>query len=291
LDIYLVDGTYELFRHFFALPESSDVNGQEIAAVRGVLSSVLSMLNQGVTHIGVATDHVIESFRNDLYPHYKTGEGIDPDLWSQFPILEEALTAMGIVLWPMVEFEADDALASAAHRFMSESSVDRVFICTPDKDLGQCVIGTRVVQLDRRKNSVRDEAGVVEKFGVAPSSIPDYLALVGDSADGFPGIARWGAGAAASVLSRYPHLEEIPLDPSQWDPAIRNARNLSAVLRQSWSDAILFRTLATLRRDAPIPESLADLRWKGPRSSFQAICDRMRAPDLFRRIQQAASSQ
>ena len=212
MDIYLIDGTYELFRHFFAVPSTKDANGQEIGAVRGVLTSVLSMIENGATHLGVATDHVVESFRNDLYLGYKTSEGVDPELLSQFPILEEALQAMGVMVWPMVEFEADDALASAAAKSARDERVGKIFICTPDKDLGQCVVGTRVVQLDRRRNLLRDEAGVEAKFGVKPHSIPDYLAVVGDSADGFPGVRGWGEKAAALVLSQYPHLEDIPKD-------------------------------------------------------------------------------
>src|SRR5262252_3413795 len=226
MDVYLIDGTYELFRHFFALPSATDKDGQEIAAVRGVLGSVLSMIEGGATHIGVATDHVIESFRNDLYLGYKTGDGVDPALLSQFPILEEALQSMGVLVWPMIKFEADDALASAAARAAKDRRPRRVIICTPDKDLGQCVVGSRVVQLDRRRESLRDEAGVIAKFGVRPSSIPDYLALVGDSADGYPGIAGWGLKAAAAVLSRYPHLEDIPKDWRQWDQTIQRARTL-----------------------------------------------------------------
>src|SRR6202451_2386173 len=212
MDVHLVDGTYELFRHFFAVPAAKDVNGQEVGAVRGALASVLSMIEGAATHIGVATDHVVESFRNDLYPGYKTSEGVAPELLSQFPVLEEALEAMGVMVWPMVRFEADDALASAAAKAAKDDRVTRVLICTPDKDLSQCVIGTRVVQLDRRRDIVRDEAGVIAKFGVKPESIPDYLAVVGDTADGFPGVAGWGQKAAASVLSHYPHLEDIPKD-------------------------------------------------------------------------------
>src|SRR6059058_3768371 len=210
MDVHLIDGTYELFRHFFAVPPAEDINGQEIGAVRGVLASVLSMIESGATHIGVATDHVVESFRNDLYPGYKTSEGVPQELLSQFPILEEALEAMGVMVWPMVYYDADDALASAAMKAAQDGRVTQVLICTPDKDLGQCVVGTRVVQLDRRRDIVRDEAGVVEKFGVGPTSIPDYLAVVGDSADGFPGVAGWGVKAAALTLSQYPRLEAIP---------------------------------------------------------------------------------
>src|SRR5215467_4589753 len=216
MDVYLIDGTYELFRHFFALPSAKDTNGREIGAVRGVLTSVLSMIEQGTTYIGVATDHVVESFRNDLYPGYKTSEGVPQELLSQFPILEEALEAKGVVVWPMVYFEADDALASAAGKAAKDERVRQVFICTPDKDLSQCVVASRVVQLDRMRNLLRDEPGVVAKFGVGPQSIPDYLAVVGDSADGFPGVPGWGAKAAALALSQYPHLEDIPKDWQKW---------------------------------------------------------------------------
>jgi 5'-3' exonuclease len=284
MDVYLVDGTYELFRHFFAVPAAKDASGQEIGAVRGVLTSVVSMIERGATHIGVATDHVVESFRNDLYPGYKTAEGVPPELLSQFPILEEALEVMGILVWPMVYYEADDALASAAAKAAQEVGVNQVFICTPDKDLGQCVVGTRVVQLDRRQNIVRDEAGVVTKFGVKPQSIPDYLAVVGDSADGYPGVAGWGAKAGAAVLSQYSHFEAIPKDWREWHPSIRKARLLSESLFSAWNDAILFRTLATLRLDVPVFAKVDDLRWKGPRTGFAEYCDRMKAPDLLRRV-------
>jgi 5'-3' exonuclease len=283
MDVHLIDGTYELFRHYFAVPSSFDVSGQEIGAVRGVLNSVLSMMEKGATHLGVATDHVIESFRNDLYPYYKTSAGIPADLLSQFPILEDALQAMGVMVWPMVEFEADDALAAAAFKAAQDDRVGKVVICTPDKDLSQCVEGTRVIQLDRRLNVFRDEAGVVEKFGVSPASIPDYLAVVGDSADGFPGLPGWGAKAAAAVLSLYPHLEDVPKDPADWNPAIRNGRKLATTLDESWKDALLFRTLATLRRDAPVFENVDELRWKGPHASFEAMCNRLKAPDVLRR--------
>jgi 5'-3' exonuclease len=283
MDIYLIDGTYELFRHFYALPSAQDVNGQEIAATRGVLASVLSMIERGTTHLGVATDHVVESFRNDLYPGYKTSEGVAPELLSQFPILEDALEAMGVVVWPMVYFEADDALASAAAKAAQDENVNQIFICTPDKDLSQCVVGTRVVQLDRRKNIVRDEAGVITKFGIKPSSIPDYLAVVGDSADGFPGVPGWGAKAAASTLSQYQHLEDIPKHWQEWHPSIGRARALSESLFSSWDDAVLFRTLATLRLDVPVFDTIADLRWTGPRPNFKEYCQRMKAPELLRR--------
>ncbi|MGA8343967.1 MAG: 5'-3' exonuclease H3TH domain-containing protein [Candidatus Sulfotelmatobacter sp.] len=289
MDVHLVDGTYELFRHFFAVPAAKDVNGQEIGAVHGVLTSVLSMIERGATHIGVATDHVVESFRNDLYPRYKTAEGVPPELLSQFPILEEALEAMGVVVWPMVDYEADDALASAAARAAQDERVNQVIICTPDKDLGQCVVGTRVVQLDRRQNIVRDEAGVVAKFGVKPQSIPDFLAVVGDSADGFPGVAGWGPKAGALVLSQYPHFESIPKDWRQWHPSIRKARLLSESLFSGWNDALLFRTLATLRVDVPVFGMVEDLRWKGPAPRFKDYCQRMKSADLLRRATAAGS--
>jgi 5'-3' exonuclease len=287
MDVHLIDGTYELFRHFFAVPASQDVDGQEIGAVRGVLASVLSMVERGTTHLGVATDHVVESFRNDLYPGYKTSEGVPPDLLSQFPILEQALQAMGVLVWPMVEFEADDALASAAARAAEDEHVTQVFICTPDKDLSQCVVGNRVVQLDRRQNAVRDEAGVVARFGVSPASIPDYLAVVGDSADGFPGVTGWGAKAAASVLSQFPHLEDVPKDWRAWPPSIRRTRSLAESLFSVWDDALLFRTLATLRLDIPVFQSIEDLRWQGPRPEFAEQARSMKSPALLDRAQAA----
>jgi 5'-3' exonuclease len=290
MDVYLIDGTYELFRHFFAVPAAADVNGQEIGAVRGVLGSVLSMIEKGATHLGVATDHVVESFRNDLYPGYKTSEGVAPELLSQFPVLEQALETMGVVVWPMVYFEADDALASAAAKAALDERVSRVLICTPDKDLSHCVVGTRVVQLDRRRDALRDEAGVVAKFGVNPQSIPDYLAVVGDSADGFPGISGWGAKAAALVLSQYPHLEDVPKDWREWHPSIRKARTLSESLFGAWDDALLFRTLATLRLDVPVFETVDDLRWKGPRADFEECCRRMKARNLLDRARTAESA-
>jgi 5'-3' exonuclease len=289
MDVHLIDGTYELFRHFFGVPSTLDSNGKEIGAVRGVLTSVLSMIEDGATHIGVATDHVVESFRNDLYPGYKTSEGVAPELLSQFPILEEALEAMGVVVWPMVDYEADDALASAADKAAKDDRVRQVLICTPDKDLGQCVVGTRVVQLDRRRDILRDEAGVVAKFGVKPQSIPDFLAVVGDTADGFPGLSGWGVRAAALTLSRYPHLEGIPKDWREWHPSIRKARLLSESLFSSWSEALLFRTLATLRLDVPVFETVEDLRWKSPRPDFEEHCLRMKSRDLLGRATAASS--
>ncbi len=283
MDVHLIDGTYELFRHYFAVPG-------ELGGVRGVLGSVVSMIERGATPIGVATDHVVESFRNDLYPGYKTSEGVEPDLLAQFPVLEDALTAMGVVVWPMTYFEADDALASAAARAALDLRVTQVRICTPDKDLGQCVIGTRVVQVDRRQDIVRDEDGVVAKFGVSPRSIPDYLAVVGDSADGYPGITGWGAKGAASVLSRYPHLEDVPKDWMKWDPAIKKARALSEALMADWDDALLFRVLATLRRDAPVFQSIDELRWVGPRGDFAELCGVLKTPELLNRVTTIAAS-
>ena len=287
MDVHLIDGTYELFRHFFALPASADVKGQEIGAVRGVVTSVLSMIEGGATHLGVATDHVVESFRNDLFPGYKTSEGVAPELLSQFPILEEVLEAMGVMVWPMVYFEADDALASAASKAAKDNRVRQVLICTPDKDLSQCVVGTRVVQLDRQRDITRDEAGVVAKFGVKPASIPDYLAVVGDSADGFPGVKGWGEKAAALTLSRYPHLEDIPKDWRAWHPSIRRARPLSEALLSAWNDALLFRTLATLRLDVPVFDTVDDLRWQGPRPGFEKQSQRMKSPGLLHRVTNA----
>ena len=289
MDVHLIDGTYELFRHFFALPQAADANVQEIAATRGVLGSVLSMIERGATHIGVATDHVVESFRNDLYPEYKTSEGVPPELLSQFPILEEALSAMGVVVWPMVEFEADDALASAAAKAALDATVRQVFICTPDKDLGQSVVGTRVVQLDRRREMVRDEAGVIAKFGVGPRSIPDFLAVVGDAADGYPGLPGWGLKAAALTLSQYAHLEDIPKDWREWHTSIRKARPLSESLFNGWNDALLFRTLATLRVDVPVFDAVEDLRWKQPKTEFLEYCEKMRSPELFDRAKSLAA--
>ncbi|HEY7387256.1 MAG TPA: 5'-3' exonuclease H3TH domain-containing protein [Bryobacteraceae bacterium] len=283
MHVHLIDGTYELFRHYYAVPAAVDTYGREIGAVRGVLRSVLGMIEQGATHIGVATDHVVESFRNDLYAGYKTSEGVPPPLMSQFPLLEEALDAMGVIVWPMVEFEADDGLASAAAKAAPDQRVTKVIICTPDKDLSQCVSATRVVQLDRRRGIERDEEGVEAKFGVKPKSIPDYLAVLGDSADGFPGVAGWGEKAAAAVLSRYCHLENIPKNWREWHPAIGSARRLATSLFGAWNDALLFRTLATLRLDAPVFESVDDLNWEGPRVSFENLCRNIGVPELFGR--------
>lgn len=290
MNVHLIDGTYELFRHFFAVPSSKNDSGQEIGAVRGVLTSVFSMIEAGATHLGVATDHVVESFRNELYTGYKTAEGVAPELLSQFPILEEALESMGVVVWPMTYFEADDALASAASKAAADERVKQVLICTPDKDLTQCVVGSRIVQLDRRRNIVRDEAGVEEKFGVRPESMPDYLAVTGDSADGYPGISGWGAKAASLALSKYRHLESIPKEWRDWDPSIRRARPLAESLFAAWDEALLYRTLATLRLDVPVFDSVDDIRWTGPRDNFEQSCERLRSKDLYRRVSARAPS-
>jgi 5'-3' exonuclease len=275
MDVHLVDGTYELFRHYHALPSARDAGGMEVAAVRGVVASVLSLINKGATHVGVATDHVIESFRNRMWPGYKTGAGIEPDLLAQFPLLEEALAALGVTVWPMVEFEADDALAAAAARAAEDPAVGRVFICTPDKDLAQSVRGDRVVQLNRRTNLVMDEAGVVKKFGVPPASIPDYLALVGDSADGYPGLPGWGAKSTAAVLAKFGRLEAIPADWREWRVNAQGAAALAATLERERKRAFLFRDLATLRTDVPVFDAVEDLRWTGPTGRFAALAARL----------------
>jgi 5'-3' exonuclease len=271
MDIYLIDGTYELFRHYHALPTARDDNGVDVAAVRGVVLSVLGLINRGATHVAVATDHVIESFRNDLWPFYKTGDGIEPDLLRQFPLLEDALRALGVVVWPMIEFEADDALAAAAARAADDPAVERVIICTPDKDLGQCVRGTRVVQMNRRTNVVLDEAGILEKFGVMPASIPDYLALVGDAADGYPGLPGWGARSTAAVLRRFEKLEAIPADWRAWRVDAKNPAALALTLERERDRAWLFRDLATLRTEIPLFDSVEALRWTGPTEGFAAL--------------------
>lgn len=286
--VHLLDGTYELFRHFYAMPRQSGRDGGEVAAIVGVLGSVLGMLEGGATHLGVATDHVIESFRNDLWTGYKTSEGIEPELLAQFHPLEDALRAMGVVVWAMEEFEADDALAAAAHRAAQSAEVEQVIICTPDKDLSQCVVGQRVVQLDRRKRELRDERGVVSRFGVGPQSIPDYLALVGDSADGFPGVPGWGEKASGAVLGRYTHLERIPVSATEWEVPVRGAARLAAALEQNRPLAMLFRTLATLRTDVPVFADLDELRWLGPTSVFQEVAGRLAVPGLWERAQRAA---
>jgi 5'-3' exonuclease len=277
LDIHLVDGTYELFRHYYALPSARDSNGREVAAVRGVLASVLGMVKGGATHVAVATDHVIESFRNGLWPRYKTGEGIEPHLLAQFPLLENVLSAAGIVVWPMVEFEADDALAAGAMAAARDARVERVIICTPDKDLAQCVRGTRVVQLNRRTRVTIDETGVIQKYGVSPTSIPDYLALVGDAADGYPGLRGWGAKSSAAVLSKFAHLESIPADYREWRVNLVNASALADTLSREQENALLFRTLATLRTGIALFDDVDELRWNGPTPAFADIAARLDA--------------
>lgn len=258
--------------------------------MRGVLASLLGMLERGATHMAVATDHVIESFRNDLWPGYKTGDGIDPALRAQFHPLEEALAAMGVPVWAMKELEADDGLASGAARARRDPRVERVFICTPDKDLAQCVVGDRVVQWDRRRNEVRDERGVVAKFGVAPASIPDYLALVGDSADGFPGVPGWGAKSTATVLARYGHLEQIPGHPLRWDVTVRGAKRLAESLRVNRQAAFLFRDLATLRDSAALFDDVDELEWRGAAAGFQPLAEALGATGLWRRAERLRDS-
>ena len=289
--VHLIDGTFELFRYFLSPAAAFDRSTPEaLRAVRGVVGSVVGMLEDGTTHVGVATDHVIESFRNALWDGYKTGEGLDPLLFSQFEPLEDALTALGVRVWPMVEFEADDALAAAAAMAAADTRVDRVIVCTPDKDLAQCVRGDRVVQLDRRTKELRDESGVRRKFGVAPASIPDWLALVGDSADGYPGLPGWGAKSAAAVLARYEHLEHIPKIALEWDVPVRGALRLATTLAEQHEQARLFRRLATLRPDAPIGADVDALRWTGPRANFAAWSERLGAPTLHERASTLAAT-
>lgn len=277
MNVHLIDGTYELFRHYYALPSARDERGREVAAVRGVLGSVLALINNGAQYIGVATDHIIESFRNRLWPGYKTGAGIDPELLAQFPLLEDALSTLGIAVWPMVEFEADDALASAAAAAARDPRVDQILICTPDKDLAQCVTGTRVVQVHRRTRTTLDEAGVIAKFGVPPQSIPDYLALVGDSADGYPGLEGWGAKSSARVLARFGRLESIPADWRSWGVNAANPERLARTLRHDHDRVMLFRDLATLRTHLPLFESVDALRWEGPVDGFAKLAASFRS--------------
>ncbi|MBL8139980.1 MAG: flap endonuclease [Acidobacteria bacterium] len=277
--IHLVDGTYELFRHFYAMPSALNHAGEEVAAARGVMYSIRALVREGATHIGVATDHVITSFRNDLWPGYKTGEGIDPALLSQFTLLEDGLRAWGLVVWPMIDVEADDALASAASRAALDPRVEQVVICSPDKDLAQCVRGTRVIQRDRVRKTTRDEAGVVAKFGVPPASIPDYLALVGDAADGFPGLKGWGPKSAATLLSRFGHIEAIPDDHRTWGIDIARAAALAATLTRDRALALLFKDLATLRTGVPVFESVDALEWRGPTPALAALRRRLAVDD------------
>jgi 5'-3' exonuclease len=266
-----------LFRHYYAVPRARDAQGREVGAVRGVLTSLLGMMKVEATYIGVATDHVIESFRNQLWPGYKTSDGVEPDLLSQFPLLEETLAALGVAVWPMVEFEADDALAAAAAAAARDPRVDRVIICTPDKDLAQSVRGTRVVQMDRRARTIRDEAGVVARFGVPPASIPDYLALVGDASDGYPGLPGWGAKSTSAVLAKYGHIESIPADWTTWGVNASRPAALARTLAGERERAFLFRDLATLRAEIPLFASVDDLRWKGPTTAFPTLAARLDA--------------
>jgi 5'-3' exonuclease len=287
LEVHLIDGTYELFRHYYALPSARDADGREVAAVRGVLTSILGMISGGATHIGVATDHIIESFRNELWPGYKTGDGIEPELMAQFPLLEEAVSALGVAVWPMVEFEADDALAAAATTASGDPRVERVIICTPDKDLAQCVSGMRIVQLNRRTGAILDEAGVAAKFGVPPASIPDYLALVGDAADGYPGLPGWGAKSTATVLARFGHIEDVPPDSRDWGVKVASSATLAQTLFRERDRALLFRTLATLRTDISLFESVEQLRWNGSVPAFTPLAERL---GMGARVSQLASS-
>ena len=281
MKLHLIDGTYELFRGFYGPPPKKAPDGREVGATLGLLRSLLSLLSApDVTHVGCAFDHVIESFRNDLYPGYKTGEGVDPDLLAQFSLAEEAVAALGIVVWPMVEFEADDALATATSRFQDDPAVDQIVICSPDKDLAQLVAGQRVVCWDRRRDIVYDEAAVVEKYGVSPASIPDYLALVGDAADGIPGIPGWGAKSAAAVLSQFPHIEDIPEDIAAWGLSAGRARRLAENLKAQEEEALLFRRLTTLRRDVPLEETIDDLAWRGAKDELRQLCAELGFKDL-----------
>lgn len=288
VQVHLVDGTYELFRHYYAVPEHLDPDKVDVGAVRGVVRSVLDLLDGGATHVGVATDHIVESFRNDLWAGYKTGAGIDPVLFAQFPLLEEALRALGVTVWAEVELEADDALASAAAVATADARVERSLICTPDKDLAQCVADPRVVQFDRRKGALVDEAGVRAKYGVAPESIPDWLALVGDSADGFPGLPGWGAKSAAAVLARYVHLEDIPERAGDWDVDVRSAGRLAATLSDQRELAELFRTLAILRTDGDVGD-VDSWRWTGPTPEFAAWTERLGQQTLLDRAERIAA--
>jgi 5'-3' exonuclease len=288
MQIHLLDATYELFRAHFGRPPHADAEGRPVAATLGVVESVLSLLREdGVTHVACATDHVIRSWRNDRYPGYKTEAGMPPELLAQFGLVEDALRATGVVVWPMVEFEADDALGAAADRFAGHPAVDRVVILSPDKDMAQCVRDDgRVLTFDRRAGRFFDRAAVEAKFGVPPASIPDYLALVGDSADGYPGLPGWGARSAATVLARYPHLEDIPERVAAWDLSLRGAASLAVTLRERRAEALLYRELATLRLDAPIPQhDPEELRWRGvDRPAFKALAERLRAPRLLERL-------
>jgi 5'-3' exonuclease len=285
MNIHLVDGTYELFRSHFGAPSRKAPDGREVGATLGLLNSILALLTKsGVTHVACAFDHVIESFRNDLFAGYKTSAGVAAELLAQFTLAEQAVAALGIVVWPMVEFEADDALASAALRFSGEAGVEQVVICSPDKDVAQLVSGKRVVCWDRRRDIVYDEAAVLAKFGVRPASIPDWLALVGDSADGYPGLPGWGAKSASTVLSRYEHLEAIPEDPGQWGLGSARALRLAESLRVHREEALLYRRLATLRHDVPLQETIPDLEWRGAHQRLQQFCAELGSDTLCKRV-------
>jgi 5'-3' exonuclease len=289
MDVHLIDGTYELFRHYFAVPSRQSSTGVEIGAYRGVLGNVLTLLESGATHVAVATDHVIESFRNDLWPGYKDGSGVELELLVQFGPLEDGLRAMGVAVWPMVEHEADDGMAAGAAMAAADERVEQVLICTVDKDLAQCV-GGKVVQWDRRKDVVLDTAGVREKFGVGPESIADYLGLVGDSADGFPGLPGWGAKSTSTVLDRYVHIEDIPLDVGDWDVTVRSGAKLAATLADQLDLALLFRRIATVEVDAPVSASVDDIEWRGPRPEFAQLCEEIDAAGLAERATRLAAS-
>lgn len=290
MKVHLVDGTYELFRHYYALPGHANDAGQEVAATRGVVGSMLSLLEAGATHLAVATDHVIESFRNDLWEDYKDGSGIEPELRSQFELLEDALRTLGVPVWAMVEYEADDALAAGTAIAAINDRVEQVLICTPDKDLAQCVVGDRIVQFDRRNRRIINAEGVKKKFGVLPESIPDYLALVGDSADGYPGLPGWGAKSTATLLDRYKHLEEIPRRAIDWDVSVRSATQLAATLKDQLELAKLFRRIATLAVDAPVSQSVDELEWAGPTPEFGATCAFLDAVELLGRAERLATA-
>lgn len=285
MKVHLIDGTYELFRGFYGPPPKKAPDGREVGATIGLLRSLLALIKQtDATHIGCAFDHEIESFRNDLYTGYKTGEGIDPKLSAQFSLAEEAVTALGMVVWSMVEFEADDAMATAALRFENEPGVEQIVLCSPDKDLAQLVSGKRIVCWDRRREIIYDEKAVIEKYGVPPTSIPDYLALVGDSADGIPGIPAWGAKSTAALLSKFGHIEGIPDDPEQYGLSTGRARRLAENLAANKEQAFLFRQLTTLRTDVPIKEDLEDLEWRGAREEFKAICKELGIETLIDQV-------
>ena len=285
MEIHLVDGTYELFRHYFAVPSHKTSEGVEVAATRGVLGTLVRLLEDGATHVGVATDHVVESFRNDLFDGYKTGEGTPPEIMSQFPLVEALIEAAGFITFPMIEFEADDALASAARIAKEDPSVNRILICSPDKDLAQCVTDDgRVVQFDRRQEIIYDATGVREKFGVSPSSIPDFLALVGDSADGIPGLPGWGAKSSSLLLACYGAIEKIPLDPNKWDVPVRGAEKLAETLSQNFEKAQLYKDLTILRDNVSVMSNVSELEWVAPKEYFTELCDRLDASKLAERL-------